>query len=207
MAARVVHLIVEGDRALRPGFSQLFGRVLGPLCRQHNTRLQIETGGSNSATFELFVDALRQNKDCLLLIDADELLNERATAKQHLQRVHGWPDLARQREENLHLMVAITESWLVCDPTAWHKVYRKGFDAGALPAAQNIETVDKQRVMESIKRSVRDTSAGKYGKTTHAVALLEQLDHEVVGRRAPHFRLLVDELARRIAAGGGGLGG
>lgn len=199
MPIRELHLFIEGDARLRAGFSQLFMKALREPCQKQQVILKVMLCGSNGDAFNLCRRAAGVGVDCVLLIDADSPVAEGRQAREHLHQLHGWKDLPSLKHGQVHLMVVAMESWLVCDAEAWTKVFGSKFRSDALPKARNIESVDNKSLTDAINRATRDTPSGPYHKVKHGVRLLETLCPDRVADRAPHCRLLFEELRRRIA--------
>ena len=97
-------------------------------------------------------------------------------------------------------MVQTVESWLIADPEMLAEYYGKDFRENALPKRKDVEAVDKDKVLASLKRATERTSKGKYHKTQHTPDLLERIRPEVVRQRAKHCDRLftsLEELAQR----------
>ena len=101
-----------------------------------------------------------------------------------LQQRDGW-DMACAEEESVHLMVQVMETWIVADASGVGSYYGPSLLEKALPRAQNLETVGKERIYKALEHATTKTQKGPYHKINHAAALLEALDPRVVRTRCP----------------------
>lgn len=148
--------------------------------------------GSRGSARNAFVNAVAQNPYVfnVLLVDAEAPV---VTApRAHLRTRDGWdlPD----GEECYHLMVQTMETWIVADPGALEEYYGQGFRANALPAAADLETVQKADVARALEHATRSTQKGPYHKIHHASHLLERIDPAKVEARCRHCHRLFEVL-------------
>lgn len=197
MTPRYLDIFIEGDPALRPGFSQLLRRALDKVCREHQVVLRPQLCGDHGETLKKCLHAAKLRLPCLLLIDADEPLASRRDAREHLQALHRSDQLNALRVEQVHLMVVEMEAWLVCDEAAWQTVFKGKANLQSLPRMTNIETLSKPDLQKALKKALPE-SQERYHKIQHGHPLLEALSPQAVRPRAPHFARLIDALDREI---------
>jgi hypothetical protein len=107
----------------------------------------------------------------------------------------GWDAPAGAMDQHLHFMVVCMESWLIADPSSLATFYGKGFDATQLPKTKDLETVEKARVFECLRRATRDTAKGEYNKGRISFAALGAIDVHTVSARMPHCRRFIESLS------------
>jgi hypothetical protein len=75
--------------------------------------------------------------------------------------------------------------------------YGDGFAPRALKKAENVETIPKKDLLDSLERATRKTRKGRYSKGTHAYELLEKVDPEILCRRARGAKAFADAVRKR----------
>ena len=187
-----------GREKLRIGLGRFLERGLTGLGR-HKQRPRVIPCGSREKACEDFLRATRAFPEalCILLVDGERPVS--AAAREHLQQLDGW-DLRVIDEGQCHLMVQVMEAWMIADPEALRAYYGHEFRAGALPPADNVEDIPKDKVYAALKRATRANKKGEYHKTEHGPDLLARLDPGRVCQRAPHCRALFDALAKQMDA-------
>src|ERR1022692_1883281 len=95
-------------------------------------------------------------------------------------------------------MIQVMEAWIVADPDAVEAHYGQHFLKNALPRAENLESIVKQRIYDAMKHATAKTQKGEYHKIGHAAALLEMIDPAKVRRRCPSCNRLFATLTERI---------
>ena len=180
----------------RTGFAA-FLRELRQAVRKRSLHWRIIPCGSRGETFKDFQKACRVDVDFfnVLLVDAEGPVSR--PPKDHLSRSDGWQ--TDQSEEHCHLMVQVMEAWIVADRAALRDFYGLGFQESAIPETEDVEQIDKARLLEALDRASRDTQKGPYHKIRHAARLLERIDPKVVRSRARHCERLFTILTKVIA--------
>ncbi|HEX8391019.1 MAG TPA: DUF4276 family protein [Longimicrobium sp.] len=140
--------------------------------------------GSRESTYEDFRMAVREHTSAvvLMLVDAEAPVTQ--PEREHLLSVDGW-DLSFARQNQIHLMAQMMESWFLADPDALQQFYGHGFRVSALPASPDVEQVPKNTVEKALASATRQTRPGAYHKTKHAPQLLANLSPARVRARAP----------------------
>lgn len=189
----------EGKARLRQGMSGLL-RSLNVAANQKRLNWKVVTCGSRNDAHDAFVNAAKTSPGTLsvLLVDSEELIAG-LSARTHLKQRDGWI-LTGASEDSIHLMIQVMETWIVADADAVARYYKQHFLKNALPRTQNLETVEKARIYEALKRATAKTQKGQYHKISHAAALLELVDPLVVRRRCPSCDRLFVTLTQRITA-------
>lgn len=146
-----------------------------------------------------FKAALRTHPDAfnVLLVDAEAPVT--LGPWKHLEQRDGWNPAAA--DEQCHLMVHCTESWLIADPEALAEFYGQGFLLNALPKTPDVEAVPKQRVAAALERATKETQKGRYHKIRHGPDLLARLNPARVRQRAQHCDRLFVTLEALLLGG------
>ena len=190
-----------GKAALRAGMDTLL-EPLKQAARNKSMRWKLVCCGPRDEAFRSLRNAVR-NADgaiVLLLVDAEEPVAKGPC--EHLQARDKW-DMTAVDAQCVHLMVQTMEAWIVADADALRRYYCKGFNAGVLPKAVDLESVAKREVEDCLRRATERTGKGRYQKIKHASDLLQRVDAEKVQARCRHCRRLFHELGRMIDAAQG----
>jgi hypothetical protein len=155
----------------------------------------IVCGGRNAA-FKAFQGALEQHAGAfnVLLVDSEGAVS--APPWVHLRSQGGW-QAPGVPDDHCHLMVQMTEAWLVADPEALGSFFGRGFHRKALPR-RNVEDVSGKELLQALERATRESAKGKYHKIRHGPELLRRISAEKVRSRAKHCDRLFQELEARL---------
>jgi hypothetical protein len=199
-----IRIYVEGggncdsiQREMRQGFSAFLGDLVR-VARESRIKWSIVVCGPRDEAFRAFRTALRGHPDAfnVLLVDAEGPV---ASAPwDHLRERDGW-NPNEKRDENCHLMVQVMESWFAADLDTVEHFYGRGFHRDAIPNTPDVETIDKERVLQALRAATKDTSKGEYRKIRHAVVLLQQLDVAKVRRASRHCDRLFTTLLAKMS--------
>ncbi len=116
----------------------------------------------------------------ILLVDAEGPVS--GSVRAHLERRDSW-SIPKAEEENVHLMVQTMETWIAADRSALADYYGQHFLASALPVAEDLEAIPKDRIRTALTRATIPTQKREYHKTRHAPDLLQRIDPDLVRRR------------------------
>jgi hypothetical protein len=181
-----IYLEGGGDRAdsrkmLREGMDA-FLRTLKQAARDQCCGWRLVPCGSHQSALDKFMAAVAQRPSDmnLLLVDAEGPLSS-PDPRKHLQA--GGGRTIDCEAEHVHLMVQCMETWIVADDGALAAFYGQHFQANALPRAQDLESVDKERIAQALKDATRHTPKGSYHKIRHGSALLGRIDPAMVRAR------------------------
>jgi hypothetical protein len=103
-------------------------------------------------------------------------------------------------ERSIHLMIQTMEAWIIADVDAVASYYGQHFLRNALPAAQDLEGVEKARIENTLKRATAKTQKKEYRKIRDAAALLRAIAPEIVRRRCPSCERLFAIVSEAIGA-------
>ena len=202
MSGVAIYMEGGGSRNTRAALRQGMDTLLGSLKKaatDKKMRWRLICCGARNEAFNRFRNAARNGEAAIVLLLVDA---ERRVAKgpcEHLQAGDNW-DMTGVHAESVHLMAQTMEAWIIADADALSCYYGQGFNAGALPRTQNLESVAKQDIERSLHRATELTGKGRYQKIAHARGLLRRIDAEKVKARCRHCQRLFDELGRMIDA-------
>jgi hypothetical protein len=184
----------DSKASLRAAFTQFLNKTRND-DEGARTTLRVVMCGSRQETFEAFRLGTRDHAESavLLLVDAEGRVA--GTEREHLVVQDRW-DLSFAKDDSIHLMTQLMESWFVADPAALAQFYGQGFAAGSIPKRKNVEEIPKADVEKALKDATRNTQPGEYHKTRHAPKILESLDPATVRARAPGCDRLLQHLAQ-----------
>ena len=195
-----IRIYIEGDTkqkgknsdiALREGFHNFF-RELIEKAREQNIKFRITLCSSKFITFKVFLNGVKVYQDSFVafLIDADDTVDEKETAKSFLQKQNAdwyWQTI---NEEQCFLMVQMMESWFFADIDTLEKYYGQNFNRKALRQSNNVEKIAKSDVKNGLANATKNTQKGEYHKTKHGAKLLELINPQKVREVAPHCKRL-----------------
>ena len=184
--------------ALRQGTDALLGS-LKQAARNKKMRWKLVPCGSRGEAFRRFRHAARNTGGAIVLLLVDAEGPVAMEPGGHLKARDGW-DMADVGAGSVYLMVQTMEAWIVADAEALSQYYGRGFRAGLLPKAADLESVAKSEIERSLHRATEHTSKRRYHKIKHASDLPQRVDAEKVKARCGHRRRLFEELGRMIYA-------
>ena len=150
--------------------------------------------GSRDDAYDKFKTAHENDKSCMLLVDAEDLIIERQRPWQHLKKRDGWSKPGNATEEQCHMMVLIMESWFLADKDALREYYGQGFRADAIPQYNDVEVVPKNDVLDKLRRATRNTKKGSYSKGSHSFNILATLTPGKIKQASPYAKRFLEQL-------------
>jgi hypothetical protein len=159
--------------------------------------------GSRSDAFKDFCLALRRDPGeyNILLVDSEEAVAVGPWEHLAARRGDEWRRPAGSRDDQVHLMVQVMESWFLADRQTLADYYGQGFIADSLPRQPNIEVISKQDVFRALQHASKNTKTkGEYHKTRHGFDILELIDPDLVGAASNHAKRLLAVLHRETAS-------
>lgn len=157
--------------------------------------------GTRRAAYEHYAHALAaQNPDeaSYLLVDSEgPVTGAEPWAHVAMRKGDGWSMPPGAREEDLHLMVQVMETWFLADRAALQRIFGKGLRASALPNRDDIENVSKEEVFRALHEASKGSKAGRYGKGQHSFRILAELDPAKLERASPWARRFLETLRVR----------
>jgi hypothetical protein len=205
----IYRVILEGgaaksavyDRELRRHFKDFLVKGCNNL-----VSVIVELGGSNLIK-DFFVACSKSsvNETVLLIKDAETEFPEGVygltQALTELRQRNDWlGNRNRVRnpipDERVHFMVAVMESWFLCDVPALKEVFGDNIVVSNIPITGNIETRDKSSVFSLLENATRNSTTGRYDKVRHSPSIIRNLKPASVKPRAPHCARLFDILSR-----------
>lgn len=200
-----IHIYIEGGGdgkntkdLIKQGFSQFF-KPLVDETKSKSMRWDITICGSRNNAFRGFRNALKYYPEVfnVLLVDAEAPL-EISSFWEHLKSRDDWDKPLGVDDDNCHLMVQTMDAWFIADIEALKKFYGQGFKENAIPKNSNVETIDKDRLFDSLKKATCNTSKGEYHKIKHASKLLGLIDVVKVRQASPSCNRLFTTLTDKI---------
>ena len=200
---REVRLYIEGGgseeatkRPFREGLRHFFRDFDGE-ARQKRIPFELIPCGSQSATCRNFGRALADHPEAfnLLLIDAECPVSVDKTTHVRNNAGQSWAGVG---EDHFHLMVQVMEAWFLADPEGLTSYYGQEFNANALPPSNDIEVVEKAKVLKALEQATAHTQKGKYHKIRHASELLKLIQPLKVRSASRHCNLLFLTLTRLV---------
>lgn len=207
-SVRGISIYLEGGGPGRTGRAVLrqgMDHFLGPLklaARQRSFLWNLVPCGSRQETYRRFRNACENadpNDTQILLVDSEAPVT--LPPRAHLREQVGdrW-DLGFARDDIVHLMVQLMETWIVAAPVALGEYYGRGFNAARLPNRLDLEKEPKVNVKRALKEATKGTGKGVYHKIRHASELLKRLDQAQVKNRCRHCKRLFKRIDGIIGA-------
>ena len=204
-----VFVYIEGDAALRTGFTAFFRNAFP------GTLIKPIMGGDGARTADLWNrDRQRAHPGevYLLLIDSEGPVPADPT-----KAPDGCPFLRTWKiriDDSVFFMVQCMESWFLVQPELLAEEYRNGFRESALPSltsptraqgpALGVEAIDGSALKKGLDQATRDTKRGAYsecqGKTTVAPRILERARLDLIAKHSYHAARLQQRLRSLVAS-------
>ena len=200
-----VRIYVEGGgdgksskAKLREGFG-IFLSELRQKAREKRIRWNLTACGGRDQAHRGFANAMASYPKALvvLLVDSEGPITFGTDKRTYLQDRDGW-DIQTTTEDQCHLMVQDMEAWLLADPEALSTYYGQGFNARAIPASPNIETIAKNQLIPTFEKATKATQKGTYHKIRHGTALLARVNPMIVRGKSPHCDDLFVKVGARL---------
>lgn len=187
-----IRIYVEGGgngKATKSVFHEGMSRFLSDLregAKKKQINFRIIVCGSRSSAFRDFCNGNKSNPTAtnILLVDSESAVTA-TTCSEHLVEQDGW-NLKGIRNNCVHLMAQVMESWLIADVDTLENYYGKGFKRSSIPGSSDIEIVSKSDVERSLNNAVKSTTKGRYHKIRHGPEILGQLNVTMVRGKAKH---------------------
>lgn len=203
-----VFVYIEGDAALRTGFTVFFRNAFP------GSSIKPRMGGDGARTADLWNKDRQQagpGEVYLLLIDSEGPVPADPT-----KAPDGCPFLRTWKiklEDSVFFMVQCMESWFMVQRELLAEEYGKGFRESALPPlpstirepgpALGIEAIDADAVTKGLDQATRDTKRGAYsecqGKTAVAPKILEKARLDLIAKHSYHAARLQQRLRSLLA--------
>ncbi len=189
-------------RECRRGFKNFFENA-----GLNVSSIKIIACGDRHRTYHDFCKALKlseRNETPLLLVDSEQPVshgNQRENAFlpwNHLLAHDGWFKPKASSDNQAHMMVQCMESWFLADIRALKDFFGERFSRNSLPGGNDLENVETNHVISTLKNASRRTQKGKYSKSSHSFEILRKIDPENVFRRSRWARRLKDLLQNML---------
>lgn len=179
----------------RQGFSEFFRRA-----GLDGRMPRIVASGRRQNAYDDFCTALKKasaDDFIVLLVDSEAAISVGVGAWVHLKDRDNWDKPPAATDDHAHMMVWCMEAWFLADRATLEEFFGNDFNAGALPARQDVENIPKCDLYAGLKNATRSCGKGEYGKGRHSYDILAQLDPARVTVASPHAKRLVDTLLAR----------
>ena len=188
----------EGKATLRRGMDALLN-PLKAAARSKALHWKLVCCGSRRAAFRAFHSATAVDEDAfvVLLVDAEAPVLDKP--RRHLAS-RDRSKFTFAREDAVHLMVQVMETWIIADADALGMYYGQGFKPNVLPRRENLEDVSKRDVEQALNHATEQTTKGRYQKIKHASDLLRRIDVNRVKQRCRHCERLFNAITEQIEA-------
>jgi len=195
-----VKIYVEGggrNKALRTkcrlGFNRFFYKA-----GLEGRMPRIVASGNRQRAFDDFRRALRgagEHDFIVLLVDSETSVAASFGPWQHLEDLDNWTQPPGVTDDQAHLMVQCMEAWFLADRDCLEKHFKKRFNLNALPPRMDIEQIEKNDVLASLKKAARLCGLiGGYDKGRHSFDILARIDPNKVAMASPFAKRLLDTL-------------
>jgi len=171
-------------------------------------RPRVVACGSRRDAYESYCTAINQGEEAVLLVDSEDpvdMAHQQGNPDQwlpwaHLLQRDNWSKPNGSSNTDCHLMVQVMESWFLADRVTLQTFFGQGFNANALPAAQNsLEGVAKPTVYSVLEQATKACKTkAAYGKGPHSFKLLTKIDPASVTVSSPWAQRFVDELKKKM---------
>jgi hypothetical protein len=209
-----VKLYVEGGgdsnalkTACRAGFSEFLSKagLKGKMPR-------IVACGNRQNAYDSFCTAINSGEEALLLVDSESSVAGNCQDDRvenwkpwcHLKNRPGdqWEQPVNATEKDCHLMVQCMEAWFLADRETLEFFFGQGFKGNALPAANQIELVDKRQIYQALAIATHNCKTkNKYDKGKHSFKLLAMIAPDKVITASPWAKRFIDISKRKIGLG------
>ena len=187
-----------GKIELRRGMNS-FLETLRDAARSKELHWKLVPCGNRNAAFQAFRNAVSTRKDFFVVLLVDAEAPASTGSRQHLALRDDW-NLHFAKNEAVHLMVQVMETWIIADANALATYYGQGFRRNVLPRRENLEDVPKRDVERALNRATELTTKGRYHKIEHARDLLHRIDENKVRERCHHCDRLFKTVTKKIEA-------
>lgn len=190
-------LYVEGGGDHNPSLATECRRAFSKLFEKAGVvqKPRVIACGGRGRAYKQFSNVVSTNEtEAWLLVDAEELPNGNSSQSpwDHVAARPGdrWARPSAATDEQLQLMSACMETWLVADVAALQKVFGSSLDASKLPSVEQLESTDKTALYKALEAATKPTKAGPYGKGPHSFKVLAEVSPAALRRLAWGKRFL-----------------
>lgn len=160
--------------------------------------------GSRNDAYDSFKTAwanAEPDQHPLLLVDSEEpvvghdVSLDSPVPWQHLKARDKWDRPPKTANDQAHLMVTCTETWIIADRPALRTSFGPCLQENALLPEQGLELRTRHEATDALEHATRDCGRGRaYSKGRRSFQLLALLDPAVLAARLPHFARFVETL-------------
>ena len=137
-----------------------------------------------------FVRSYKKDNDALLLLDSEMNVKgdeDKTDALrrfiQNVKKRKDWDENSDEiPEDRIHFMVACMESWFIADVDTIQTYF--GIGKEKIQDWQDVEIIDKDKILDTLKKIAGESPKKKYSKTRDATKLLRRTNPLVVKEKA-----------------------
>ena len=152
--------------------------------------------GSRGDAFSRFSTAAKElssTSQPMLLVDSEDPIAQ--SPWEHLGQRDHWTRPDGVSDDQVQLMVACMETWIMADREALRSCFGSSLQGGALLPQSNLEKRSRNEVQDALERATRGCGQRKkYSKGRRSFQVLERLNPDTLREYLPHFRRLLDTL-------------
>jgi hypothetical protein len=161
-------------------------------------KLTIVRGKDRGNTYRRFAKHQPLDDLCVLLVDAETAVPQNAhvwdvVANRPQDR---WQRPVWATEKHLYLMVHSVETWLLTDPDALQRFFKKGFDGSHLPRT-DLENRPISEIEKALEKATQNSQKGPYrhGQANEIIGLVDPAKVKALKR---HGKRLFESLGGLI---------
>ena len=180
---------------------------------------RVVASGSRIAAYSDYCTAIANGEDAVFLVDSEAAIilpsnhldhdidNIQSWDPwyhlQHRQSVTGeiadpWAKPSGVSNDDCHLMVQSMESWFLADIAALRIYYGSELNENCLPKRKDIENIEKDTVIDSIRAATVNTRKGRYSKGNHSFGILMSIDPNIVANHSPWAKRFISLLSNKM---------
>ena len=153
-------------------------------------------GGSRREAFDRYATAVENGQNAMVLVDSEDPVRSGVTCWDHVIARDGWLRPAHAQEDDMLLMQACMETWIVADHAALKAVFGPKLDTGALPPMNDLEQRHRHDILSRLERATRNCP-GPYSKGNRSFDALAEIEPKLVEKHAPHLGIVMGKLKAR----------
>ena len=132
-----------------------------------------------------------------MLVDSEDTVKDVHSPWAHLLQRAGWRVPLGATDEQMLLMTTCMETWIAADRNALSAHYGKCLQVSALPAVNNLESIDRVTVQKSLIHATRNC-IGPYEKGEKSYEILGEINPASIEPFLPSFKRARDILDGKL---------
>jgi hypothetical protein len=150
---------------------------------------KLVAGGGREQTFKYFCTAhgaSASNSIVCLLVDSEDPMTDIERTWEHLKDRDDWDRPDGATDEQVLMMTACMETWIVADRAALRAHYGSNLNENQLPAVVNLETRGRQGIQDALERATSQCS-NNYQKGKRSFQVMAVLTRATLEQHLPSF--------------------